>query len=313
MNDSRPVGIFDSGLGGLTVARAVARRLPDERIVYLGDTARVPWGTKSAETVTRYAIECAEFLITRDVKTILVACNTASSLAMDPLRARLAPSGIPVLGVIEPGAVEACRVTRRGRIGVIGTASTIRSGAYARAIGQIRPDYSVLGAPCPLFVPLTEEGWTEARDPVTRAVAVRYLEPLLREEIDTLILGCTHYPLLEEVIRAAIRQVRRDGEDADVHLVDSSRAVAHDLQRLLEREEIAAPRAEAQGSGRPDPAARAEYHVTDDPGRFAAIGERFLGHAIAPPRVVRLEDPCTSGAAAPAPTEEKTGASQRAR
>jgi glutamate racemase len=162
--DQRPIGVFDSGIGGLTVMRAVASRLPAERLVYLGDTARVPYGTKSAATVTRYARQCAEFLRGRGIKALVVACNTASALAIETregaagLRAMLDPRGIPVLGVIEPGAVEACRISRSGRVGVIGTASTIRSGAYARALGAIRPDFTVISAACPLFVPLAEEG-----------------------------------------------------------------------------------------------------------------------------------------------------------
>ena len=173
MSDPRPIGIFDSGLGGLTVLRAVAERLPVERLVYLGDTARVPYGTKSAATVSRYAVQCASFLRDRDIKALVVACNTASALAMDALRAFLGEHGVPVLGVIEPGAVEACRVSRSGRVGVVGTASTIRSGAYARTIAAIRPDFTVIGAACPLLVPLAEEGWTDPGDAVVLGAAMR--------------------------------------------------------------------------------------------------------------------------------------------
>ncbi len=293
MSDPRPIGIFDSGLGGLTVARAVGRQLPAERLVYLGDTARVPYGTKSAATVSRYARECARFLQGLDIKALVVACNTASSLAMEELGSFLDPLRIPLLGVIEPGAVEACRVTRHGRIGVIGTPATIRSGAYERAIARIRPDVTVASAACPLFVPLAEEGWTEADDPVGRAIARRYLAPLMRQRIDTLILGCTHYPLLSGVITAAAEEAARPvagdagGEPpSDVALVDGSHAVARDLARLLSREGMAAPAAEEAGREGAPP--RHAYYVTDDPGRFRAVGVRFLGHAIEGPASVDL-------------------------
>ncbi len=278
MSDYRPIGIFDSGLGGLTVLRAVAERLPGESLLYLGDTARVPYGTKSAATVSRYAIQCASFLRDRDIKALVVACNTASALAMDPLRGLLGEHGVPVLGVIEPGAVEACRVSRSGRVGVIGTASTIRSGAYARTIAAIRPDFTVIGAACPLLVPLAEEGWTDPGDAVVLGVAMRYLEPLARAKVDTLILGCTHYPLLRGVLEAALRQLRPDG---GVALVDSGTAVANDLVRALERLQIEAMRG---GPGMGD----AVYHVTDDPERFREVGARFLGHEIDGPHLADL-------------------------
>jgi len=287
VSDPRPIGIFDSGLGGLTVARAVVRRLPSESIVYLGDTARVPYGTKSPATVSRYARECARFLLGLHVKTLVVACNTASSLAMEELRGLLDPLRIPLLGVIEPGAVEACRTTRHGRIGVIGTPATIRSGAYERAIAQIRPDLAVSAAACPLFVPLAEEGWTSPDDPAGRAIARRYLEPLVRQRIDTLILGCTHYPLLADVIAAAVDECSRQqaGEGAavaDIALVDASVAVGHDLARLLSREGLEAPQ-EASPCH--------DYYVTDDPQRFREVGARFLGRAIEGPALADLDAP----------------------
>lgn len=292
MSDARPIGIFDSGLGGLTVARAVARQLPGERIVYLGDTARVPYGTKSAATVSRYARECAAFLRGRDIKALVVACNTASSLAMEELGRFLDPLRIPLLGVIEPGAVEACRVTRHGRIGVIGTPATIRSGAYERAIARIRPDVSVAAAACPLFVPLVEEGWTDAADPAARAIARRYLAPLVRQRIDTLILGCTHYPLLSGVIAAAVEEASRavaegtgGAPQSDVALVDASVSVARDLARLLAREGMAGPASEEAGR---DGGPRHAYFVTDDPERFRDVGVRFLGHAIEGPASIDL-------------------------
>jgi glutamate racemase len=285
MPDPRPIGVFDSGLGGLTVLRDIRARLPGERLVYLGDTARVPYGTKSAATVTRYAMECAGFLARRDIKALAVACNTASALAIETLRAALKPRGIPVLGVIEPGAVQACRASRSGRVGVIGTASTIRSAAYPRAIAAIRPDFQVTGAACPLFVPLAEEGWTDRDDTVAHAAAMRYLRPLAKGGIDTLILGCTHYPLLREVIEAALAELVSPGHASpseSVVLVDSGEVLAADLARLLSINDAAAP---------PDAGARPDerYFVTDDPERFAALSARFLGREIPPPQVAELD------------------------
>jgi len=289
--DPRPIGIFDSGIGGLTVLRAVAARLPGESLLYLGDTARVPYGAKSPATVSRYARECSSFLCERGIKALVVACNTASALAMDDLRAALAPAGIPALGVIEPGAVEACRVSRHGRVGVIGTASTIRSDAYARAIGVIRPDFTVISEACPLFVPLAEEGWTGDDDPVTRAVAERYLERFARERVDTLILGCTHYPLLRGVIEKVL---------PGIVLVDSGAAVAGDLVRTLSRLGI---EGSPDAGGRGISSLHAQYHVTDDPERFRSVGARFLGHAIDGPHLADL--------ASPAPTRTPQAAEDR--
>jgi glutamate racemase len=293
VSDPRPLGIFDSGLGGLTVLRAVAARLPAERLIYLGDTARVPYGTKSAATVSRYAAQCASFLMETGVKALVVACNTASALAMETLHAQLAPRGVPVLGVIEPGAVEACRLSRNGRVGVIGTASTIRSGAYARAIRAMRPDFTVVGAACPLFVPLAEEGWIDSGDPVVRQVARRYLAPMVAANVDTLILGCTHYPLLRPVVEQVVAELRaeegaRAAEPAaaSVVLVDSGVAVAQDLARLLAARGLdAAPAGPASPAGASREAA---YHVTDDPERFRDVGARFLGHAIEGPHLADL-------------------------
>ena len=296
MSDARPVGVFDSGIGGLTVLRAVAARLPAERLVYLGDTARVPYGTKSAATVSRYASQCAGFLVESGVKALVVACNTASALAMETLHARLAPLHIPVLGVIEPGAVEACRLSRNGRVGVIGTASTIRSGAYARAIRAMRPDFTVVGAACPLFVPLAEEGWIDPDDPVVQQVALRYLAPVVAEGVDTLILGCTHYPLLRTVIERALAALSEGSSGLlPIALVDSGSAVAHDLARLLATRGLESDGAGARG---PDDAPaggtvagtsrQAVYHVTDDPERFRDVGARFLGHILEGPHLADL-------------------------
>lgn len=216
-----PVGVFDSGIGGLTVAREIMRNLPSEKIVYFGDTARVPYGSKSKETVIRYSRQIIRFLEEQQVKAIVVACNTASAFALDAVREEF---DIPILGVIEAGAKVAAQVTRNKRVGVIATEGTIESGTHAKVLKQIDPEITVIGKPCPLFVPLVEEGWTH--DPVTVEVASRYLKELQEKDIDTLILGCTHYPLLRSTIRKIM------GED--VCLVNPAYETALELGRLLE-------------------------------------------------------------------------------
>jgi len=252
------IGIFDSGVGGLTVLRRISERLPAESIVYLGDTARVPYGTKSDATVIRYARACSAFLLDREIKLLVVACNTASAYALDALRSELA---IPVLGVIEPGAQAAVHATRNGRIGVIGTAGTIKSGAYTRAIQAAAPQTELFCTPCPLFVPLAEEGWTDG--PVPRGAAEVYLGEILRQGIDTLILGCTHYPLLKSVIR--------DTTGDAVQLVDSAEATSYVVAETLERMGLLAP-------GNAEPTCR--LLVSDSPETFARVGKRFLGREI---------------------------------
>ncbi|MBI2434130.1 MAG: glutamate racemase [Candidatus Hydrogenedentes bacterium] len=248
------IGIFDSGVGGLTVFQAVAARLPDEPIVYLGDTARVPYGTKSPETVVRYAQSCAGILLARGVKLLVVACNTASAFALDALRASVE---VPVIGVVEPGARAALGRTRNRRIGVIGTSGTVSSGAYLRAIRALSPDSEVFAQACPLFVPLAEEGWTEGEVP--RAVAREYLRPLLNNAIDTLILGCTHYPLLARTIGAV--------SGPGVTLVDSAAETAQAVAATLEDLGL---RAQSTGP------ARREFLVTDAPEVFTRVAKRFL-------------------------------------
>ena len=253
-----PVGVFDSGVGGLTVLQALRRRLPDESTVYLGDTARLPYGPKSPETVRRYARECADFLLDRGVKMIVVACNTASARALPDLERELP---VPVVGVVLPGAREAAERSRTGRIGVLGTRGTVESGAYQEAILALRPDARVEGRACPLFVPLVEEGWTEGE--VARLTAETYLEPLLARGVDTLVLGCTHYPLL----RALLRRVA--GET--VALVEPARATAREVaERLAERE------LEAPPGGEPSH----RFFVTDDADRFRVLAADWLGEAI---------------------------------
>src|SRR5437773_8856019 len=193
MGDSRPIGVFDSGIGGLTVVKALRDLLPNEKSFYLGDTARVPYGGKSANTVERYSLEMTNVLVDEDVKAIVIACNSASAVALPKLEKALS---VPVVGVIKPGAQAAVAATRNRHIGVIGTRATIKSGAYERAIHALDPKIDIAARPCPLLVPLIEEGWL--KDEVTDRVIARYLEPLVRQGIDTLVLGCTHYPLLAD-------------------------------------------------------------------------------------------------------------------
>jgi len=247
----KPIGVFDSGVGGLTVVRALRQRLPGESILYLGDTARLPYGTKSPATVRQYTRRNVEFLESRGVKAVVVACNTATALALDDL-----PTPVPVWGVVLPGAERAARHSR-GRVGVIATEATILSDAYGRALRRLRPELEVVSQACPLFVPLVEEGWHD--DPLTEEVARRYLEPLLEARVDTLVLGCTHYPLLEPVLRRVM------GES--VELVDSAAAVAERTALDLGRAGL------ASSGGQP------EYHfcVTDSGERFARLARMILG------------------------------------
>jgi glutamate racemase len=248
------IGIFDSGVGGLTVQRAVLEALPGIDTLYLGDTARVPYGTKSAETVTQYSLRNARFLASLGIDLLVVACNTASAVALPAVRDELK---LPVLGVVEPGARTAVRVSHTGRIGVIGTQGTVRSGAYQAAIRALRPDALVVAQPCPLFVPLAEEGWTDPDDPIVRGVVHRYLAPLADAGIDAIVLGCTHYPLL----KAAIAQ-----ELPGIALVDSAEAIAAEVRERF--------------GGGPARGGTHRFFVTDLPERFAPVAERFLGRPV---------------------------------
>jgi glutamate racemase len=247
------IGIFDSGVGGLTVQRAVLDAVPGADTLYLGDTARVPYGSKSAATVTAYSLKMAGFLVRQGIDLLVVACNTASAVALPALRAELA---VPVIGVVEPGARVAARASRSGVIGVIGTQGTISSGAYQAAIRRARPDAQVTARACPLFVPLAEEGWTEAGDEVVRAVARRYLAPVRAAGVDTLVLGCTHYPLLAGAIAAEL---------PGVTLVDSAAAIAAEV------------RASFGGAPR---GAEHRFFVTDAPEKFLEVAGRFLGRPV---------------------------------
>ena len=248
------IGVFDSGVGGLTVAAALRRRLPRESILYLGDTARLPYGSKSPDTVTRYTRRNIEFLTERGVKAVVVACNTASALALPQLNPL-----VPTWGVIEPGARKAAAVSR-GRVGVIATEATVLSDAYPRALRALRPDLEILSQACPLFVPLVEEGWHD--DPITEQVAERYLRPLLDAGVDTLVLGCTHYPLLKSVLRRAV--------GPDVMLVDSAEAVA----------EVVAAGLAAGGIEAADRPAEHHVCVTDAGEKFHRLAGRILGEDV---------------------------------
>jgi glutamate racemase len=260
----RAIGVFDSGIGGLTVVQALTRLLPREHVIYLGDTARWPYGTKSIEVVRRYSIENTEFLIDKGVKALVVACNTSSAAAVAVLQERY---DVPVIGVIEPGAVAAAAATRNRKVGVIATEATIASGEYTRALRRVRADLEIYTRACPLFVPLAEEGWVD--NEIARATAVLYLSSLRRSGIDTLVLGCTHYPLLRGVIATTMGD--------DVHIIDSATATALATQETLDRAGLL----RRQGGG------AAAFFVTDAPERFVKVGARFLGAQV--DSAVRLE------------------------
>lgn len=254
----RAIGVFDSGVGGLTVLRELRRQLPSEDLVYLGDTARVPYGTKSAPTIRRYADEAARFLIEQQVKLIVVACNTASAVALEQLEETYR---VPVVGVIVPGARRALEISRSGRIGVIGTEGTVRSGAYERAILSGNPTVSVFAAACPLFVPLAEEGWAEHA--IAHMVAEEYIRPLLAHDIDTLVLGCTHYPLLKRTLQKIV--------GPGVILIDSAEETAKTVAAQLQQQEL---------SCLTPSSAAPRYFVTDIPDRFKRVGGAFLGDSL---------------------------------
>lgn len=254
-----PIGVFDSGVGGLTVVKSLRARLPQEQIIYLGDTARIPYGTRSPSTIERYALQNARFLEEMNIKLLVIACNTASALALGRLRS---VSPIPTLGVIQPGALQAVRASRSGRIGVIGTEATINSGAYTQAIRGFDPSARITSIACPLFVSLAEEGW-ETHAEATRLIARTYLAPLSEAEVDTLVLGCTHYPILRSVIS--------DVMGPDVKLIDSGEAMANEVASLLaERDQMRVETSPAQN----------HFYVTDAAERFRRVAERFLGEPL---------------------------------
>ncbi len=258
------IGVFDSGIGGLTVLQQMAEVLPHEHLIYLGDTARYPYGTKSAETVRRYSLENAAFLADKGIKMLVVACNTSAAVALDALSDKL---DVPVIGVIEPGARAAVKRTRNRKIGVIGTDGTIASGAYTQALKRLNPELEIYTRACPLFVPLAEEGWVD--NDVARSTAALYLTSLKRSGIDTLVLGCTHYPLLAGVIA--------DVMGDKVRLVDSAQTTAEAAREALVRYGLL--RRSGQGS--------TSFFVTDATDRFIKVGSRFMGHPVE--SAVRIE------------------------
>ncbi len=256
--NARPIGVFDSGIGGLTVLKEILSELPLESTVYLGDTARVPYGIRSPETVTRYSFENTRFLSSKGIKMLVVACNTVSAVSLDAIKRSLE---IPVIGVIEPGAKAAARATNSKKVGVIGTSATIRSGSYTKAIQAADPSVEVFALPCPLFVPLVEEGWTDG--PIVEMTAERYLSAVREKGVDTLVLGCTHYPLLKNVLSAVM--------GSGVRLIDSAIETAGEIKKTLGGMSLL----NTSGGG-----AHREFYVTDSPDKFIEIGERFLGRKI---------------------------------
>lgn len=258
MSDPRPIGMFNSGLGGLTVAREVFRCMPGETVVYLGDTARCPYGGRSEETIRTFGMQDARFLVEQDVKMLIVACNTVSSVALDSIRAEI--NDLPVVGVVLPGARAAVKRTSRRKIGVVGTAATIRTGSYEKAIRDIDPDIKIYAKACPLFVPLVEEGMLDSD--ITRLAAQRYLADLVAVGIDCLILGCTHYPLLLEAIQSAV--------GGGIQLLDSALWAAREARDILFALSGLSP---DEGGGRE----KSRFYVTDIAPQFARNAERFLG------------------------------------
>ena len=269
----KAIGIFDSGVGGLTVLKELMKTLPQEDTIYFGDSARFPYGTKSPETIVRYSLEIASFLSSREIKLLVVACNTASAVALEALKQELS---IPVVGVIEPGARRAVSVTRSGKVGVIGTEGTIRSGAYAKAIKRINPDVEVLTRSCPLFVPLAEEGWID--NEIARLTARTYLQGLREEGVDTLVLGCTHYPLLKGIIG----EVMGEG----VSLVDSAEETARTVTEILGARDLLRPATERGNH---------HYYVTDVPAGFIRIGNRLFGGKLGDVYQVSLDEDGVAG------------------
>lgn len=267
-NRTAPVGVFDSGVGGLTVAREIMRQLPRENMVYFGDTARVPYGSKSRNNIIRYSRQIIRFLQTKEVKAIVIACNTASALALDTVKEE---TDIPIIGVIEPGARAAVQATENGMIGVAGTEATIQSETYTNVIRKMRPDAAVIGKPCPLFVPLVEEGFAKHR--ITEEVIDIYLSEMRQTDIDTMILGCTHYPLLRSKIMAYF------GEK--VHIVNPAYETAVDLKKILDESGMA---------NQSDAAAAYEFYVSDAAEKFTRLANTILPYDVAATKVVNIEE-----------------------
>jgi glutamate racemase len=268
MNKTNPIGFFDSGIGGLTVVRSVTQFLPNENIVYFGDTARVPYGSKSNDTVVEYSIQAANFLLRKNIKLLVVACNTASSVALKELRRFLT---VPVIGMIEPGAKMALQESRTNRVGVIGTRATINNKAYSRELLKLNPKVKVFEKACPLFVPLAEEGWLDHK--VTELVAKEYLAELKENKIDSLVLGCTHYPILFDIIQKAVGK--------NVKLIDSGTPAAKLVEEYLNGRGL---RNHSVHQG------QSEFYVSDVPNKFREVAERFLGKKITHLHKVELDE-----------------------
>ncbi len=264
-NNSRPIGVFDSGLGGLTIVREIRRALPGEDIVYFGDMARLPYGTKSREQILAYSIQNTLFLLKHKVKAVVIACNSSASAAYSFLKRHF---NLPVLDVIQPAAEQASVQTRSGRIGVIATQATVTSRAYEKALKELNPRFKVFAGACPLFVPLVEEGWFDGK--ITEGIAATYLNPLLKSKVDTLILGCTHYPLLKESIRKVA--------GPKVRLVDSIEPTVRKLAMLLDTKGLRGPKVRK---------GEMKIFVSDMPGNFVRLGEGFLGEKLKSVKVVR--------------------------
>ncbi len=267
MEKEKPIGVFDSGIGGLTVVKRIAAALPEENIVYFGDTARVPYGSKSNNTVIEYSMEDAKFLMQKNVKAIVVACNTASSVAMQELKKNFK---VPIIGMIEPGAATAIRTTKNNRVGVIGTRATISNKAYSNKIRELNPEIEIFETACPLFVPLAEEGWIDHK--ATYEIAEEYLHDLRDENIDTLVLGCTHYPILSKVIQEIIGH--------HVTLVDSGVVAAEMIRNELDRTDL---HTNSYSMG------NQELYVSDIPTKFREVAELFLGNPVKDVHKVEVE------------------------
>ncbi len=253
---ARPIGVFDSGVGGLTVVKELNRLLPNEKIIYFGDTGRVPYGNKSKETIIHYSLQVAYFLMKKKIKMLVVACNTASSVSLPTLKRHF---HIPIIGVIEPGAKSALETTTNNKIGVIGTLGTVRSNAYKKALKKIKSNVNVFQDPCPLFVHLAEDGWNKNK--IAQMVADEYLKPIKSKNIDTLILGCTHYPLLKDVIQRSVGR--------KVALIDSGKETAKEVQRILEKKHLLNNHKMTEKN-------HSVFYVSDFPHKFKEVSQRFL-------------------------------------
>lgn len=265
--DNRPIGIFDSGIGGLTVMKEIAEQLPYEDIIYFGDTARVPYGTRSKETIIKYTFQCINFLVSKNIKLVVIACNTATAAALEAVQKHF---DIPIIGVVEPGVVTAIESTNNKKIGIIGTTSTINSNAYQQSIRRQLPDAEVIGVSCPLFVPIVEEGWQDTE--VAKLTAEKYLLELHEHEIDTMVLGCTHYPILKYTISKVMR---------DVTLINPAFETAKTVKALIKNSNLNTE------SGTPP---KQEFYVSDDPEKFRRIGGNILNKNIANIEKINIED-----------------------